>query len=241
MSEVFINFVDLASERLGASVIAASDEFFGAKERLIDPDEVERALTTILAPGQVTELRILEGTVVGDRWPGTYFGYFDNVPDVLAALDTVTSAKSIYVTLNSVDPALIARSANRLRRAGKGGSTSDKDITRRHWLLIDCDAKRPAGISANDEEHKAAIEKIEKAGVAGIRFAWIGETRPGGVFYYRVQGPTFVLEYDVTQSSGDHVHSVYRDLENDFGGDLLRKHYAGSPHHADRRPLGSGL
>jgi Protein of unknown function (DUF3500) len=83
---------------------------------------------------------------------------------------------------------------------------------------------------------RAQTEKIEKADVAAIRFAWAGDTRPGGVFYYRVQGPTFVLEYDVTQSDADHVHSVFRDLENDFGGDALRRHYAESPHHAGERP-----
>jgi hypothetical protein len=79
-------------------------------------------------------------------------------------------------------------------------------------------------------------EKIERAGTGTIRFAWAGGTRPGEVFYYRVQGPTFVIEYDVTQSNADHVHSVYRDLEGDFGGDLLRRHYAESPHHAGARP-----
>ena len=87
-----------------------------------------------------------------------------------------------------------------------------------------------------EDQARAQTEKIEKAGTETIRFAWAGDTRPGGVFYYRVQGPTFVLEYDVTQRDADHVHSVYRDLENDFGGDALRRHYAESPHHADRRP-----
>jgi hypothetical protein len=81
-----------------------------------------------------------------------------------------------------------------------------------------------------DDQARAQTERIEKAGTGSIRFAWAGDTRPGGVFYYRVQGPTFVLEYDVTQSDADHVHSVYRDLENDFGGDVLRRHYAESPH-----------
>ncbi len=87
-----------------------------------------------------------------------------------------------------------------------------------------------------DDLARAQTEKIEKAGTASIRFAWAGDTRPGGVFYYRVQGPTFVLEYDVTQRDADHVHSVFRDLENDFGGDALRRHYAESPHHARERP-----
>ena len=87
-----------------------------------------------------------------------------------------------------------------------------------------------------EDQARTQWERIEKAGTGSIRFAWAGDTRPGGVFYYRVQGPTFILEYDVTQSDADHVHSVYRDLENDFGGDALRRHYAESPHHADRRP-----
>ena len=87
------------------------------------------------------------------------------------------------------------------------------------------------------DQARAQMARIEKAGTEAIRFAWAGGTRPGDVFYYRVQGPTFVIEYDVTNRSADHVHSVYRDLEHDFGGDVLRQHYAESPHHADRRPV----
>jgi Protein of unknown function (DUF3500) len=69
-------------------------------------------------------------------------------------------------------------------------------------------------------------EKIEKAGIEKVRFAWAGGSSPGQGHYYRVQGPTFVIEYDNTQNGANHVHSVYRDLEDDFGGDLLRRHYA---------------
>ena len=101
-------------------------------------------------------------------------------------------------------------------------------------LLLDLIAVYTGNL--REDQARAQTERIEKAGTGAIRFAWAGDTRPGGVFYYRVQGPTFVLEYDVTQSDADHVHSVYRDLENDFGGDALRRHYAESPHHADRRP-----
>ena len=74
--------------------------------------------------------------------------------------------------------------------------------------------------------------RIEKAGLDRIRFGWAGGIRIGEGHYYRVQGPTFVIEYDNTQDGANHVHSVFRDLEEDFGGDLLRRHYAESPHHA---------
>lgn len=67
--------------------------------------------------------------------------------------------------------------------------------------------------------------KITKAGLDKISFAWAGGLEPGQGHYYRVQGPTFVLEYDNTQNNANHVHSLWRDLTNDFGKDLLKAHY----------------
>ncbi len=67
--------------------------------------------------------------------------------------------------------------------------------------------------------------KIEKAGLDKVTFAWAGGLEPGQGHYYRVQGPTFVMEYDNTQNSANHVHSLWRDLTNDFGEDLLKQHY----------------
>jgi hypothetical protein len=81
-----------------------------------------------------------------------------------------------------------------------------------------------------DEFARVQREKIEKAGWSGVRFAWAGGRRPGEGHYYRVQGPTFLIEYDNTQGGANHIHSVYRDLENDFEGDVLRRHYAEFPH-----------
>ena len=81
---------------------------------------------------------------------------------------------------------------------------------------------------------RAQREKIEKAGIDTIRFAWAGGDRPGQGHYYRLQGPTFLVEYDNTQDGANHVHSVFRDLQDDFGGDALRRHYAQSHHHTSR-------
>ncbi|MBI5775696.1 MAG: DUF3500 domain-containing protein [Verrucomicrobia bacterium] len=68
-------------------------------------------------------------------------------------------------------------------------------------------------------------QKIEQAGLDKILFAWAGGTEPGQGHYYRVQGPTFLLEYDNTQNDANHVHAVWRDFANDFGEDILKKHY----------------
>ncbi len=74
------------------------------------------------------------------------------------------------------------------------------------------------------------LKKIKKAGEGKILFAWAGGIEKGEGHYYRVQGPTFLLEYDNTQNNNNHVHAVWRDFANDFGEDLLRKHYQQHEH-----------
>ena len=54
-----------------------------------------------------------------------------------------------------------------------------------------------------------------------VKFAWMGGRERGAPHYYRVQGPTFLIEYDCTQNGANHVHAVWRDFEGDFGVDLL--------------------
>jgi hypothetical protein len=81
------------------------------------------------------------------------------------------------------------------------------------------------------------LAKLRRAGLDAIRFAWAGATARGRPHYYRVQGPTFLIEFD--NSGGNHVHSVWRDFEGDFGRDLLREHYGRHSHvggqHVPRR------
>jgi hypothetical protein len=74
------------------------------------------------------------------------------------------------------------------------------------------------------------MERVKKAGLDNITFAWAGGTERGQKHYYRVQGPTFLIEYDNTQNDGNHIHSVWRDFSGDFGRDLLREHVKGAPH-----------
>lgn len=79
------------------------------------------------------------------------------------------------------------------------------------------------------------LAKVMKSGVDKVAFAWAGGLDMGQPHYYRVQGPTFLLEYDNTQNNANHVHSVWRDFQGDFGEDLLKKHYetAGDGHGHD--------
>jgi len=77
----------------------------------------------------------------------------------------------------------------------------------------------------------AQVDKIGAAGFGALRFAWAGGTEVGEPHYYRVHGPTVLIEYDNTQNGANHVHSVWRDLTDDFGDDILRLHYDEVDHH----------
>ncbi|MEE2636157.1 MAG: DUF3500 domain-containing protein [Acidobacteriota bacterium] len=72
---------------------------------------------------------------------------------------------------------------------------------------------------------KARLATIQDAGLDHIKFVWMGGAAKGEPHYYRIQGPTFLIEYDNTQGSANHVHSVWRDFNGDFGRDLLAAHY----------------
>jgi len=76
------------------------------------------------------------------------------------------------------------------------------------------------------------MKEIEEAGLNNLRFAWAGDQQSGvgHPHYYRIQGPTIIIEYDNTQNNANHIHTVIRDLKNDFGGDELLKHYKNAQH-----------
>jgi hypothetical protein len=65
-----------------------------------------------------------------------------------------------------------------------------------------------------------------------MRFAWAGARQPviGQAHYYRIHNPVLLIEYDNSQNNANHVHTVIRDLTNDFAEDALQKHYQKHPH-----------
>ena len=71
------------------------------------------------------------------------------------------------------------------------------------------------------------LDLIKKSGNQ-IHFAWAGVPELGGPHYYRVQGQGFLVEHDNTQNNANHIHSVWRDVDGDFGMDLLGDHLKSS-------------
>lgn len=187
----------------------------------VQPDlpEILRALQLLAEPGQVIELRLLEVQGQGQRIPTTMSGYFDDF-DLLAnnASKYSSVAKGVYVTLNPVNPALLARASNRIRPVGKYDPlTGDADITKRRWLPIDLDPVRPSGISSTDQEHSLAVERAFQIREELRRAGWpdpiVGNSGNGAHCLYRVELPT---------SDGDLVKRCLQGLARRFDDDLVK-------------------
>lgn len=97
-------------------------------------------------------------------------------------------------------------------------------VQQQHFLqLISLYVHRFTKLFADD-----MLKEIQQAGLNNLRFAWAGNTDPGVTgkpYYYRIQGPTIIIEYDNSQNNANHIHTVLRDLKHDFGGDRLLEHY----------------
>jgi hypothetical protein len=81
------------------------------------------------------------------------------------------------------------------------------------------------------EVAEGELERMREAGVERLHFAWAGPLEPGHAHYYRIHGPTVLIEFDNSQNEANHIHSVWHDPRNGFGADLLRAHYEGRGHH----------
>jgi P4 family phage/plasmid primase-like protien len=110
-------------------------------------------------PGEVFEIRIPEAMVNG-KFNQTQYGYFDDPDKAAGAMLPYVGKNNIYQTLQPVNPALLGRACNKLKGAKKRDpQTSDGDATRYKWFPVDTDPVRPSGISASNEELKAALER----------------------------------------------------------------------------------
>jgi KaiC/GvpD/RAD55 family RecA-like ATPase len=155
---------------------------------------IRRSVRLLLSPGQVVELRALH-VQAGNR-RGTLSGYFDSIEPLVKAAAEADGhdASGVYITANPTDWRLLSRRSNRAELIGKDEpSTSDRDISTRRHLYVDCDPRRPAGISSSDSEHAAALAKAQAIDswlqAAGWPAAALADSGNGAHLLYRIQLP----------------------------------------------------
>jgi hypothetical protein len=148
----------------------------------------------------------------------------DLARQLLASLDAEKQARAI---IDSEAPADIITTAEPRVKIddprGIAGAEMTEDQKR---LLVDLVVEYTSRMPKDVADTR--MDQIEKEGKTHIHFAWAGSKEKGQGHYYRVHGPSFLIEYDNTQNNANHIHTVWRDLKDDWGEDLLRGHYAKS-------------
>ena len=145
---------------------------------------------------------------------------------LVMALDAAQRTKAVINTIAPND--IVTRNEVNIKPLEPAGiAATELQPNQREMLMriIDAYTSVMAPDLASDR-----MASIKKAGLDKIGFAWAGEFEIGKKHYYRVQGPTFLIEYDNTQGNGNHVHSVWRDFNGDYGRDLLREHVSSVAH-----------
>ncbi len=184
----------------GAKLVASTPQFFGS-----NPAEVRS--------GEHKGLRMLakdEDLAIG----------------LLATLSDDQKKKAIIA---AGAPNEIFTAENRVAARQAAAGLTFKEMTQLQQdalielIMLNAAAQRP-------EEVARRLERIAKAGHDKIVFAWMGAPDRSAAHYYRIQGPTFLIEFDNSQNRANHIHLVWRDFEGDFGRDVLKEHYEQHSH-----------
>jgi len=141
----------------------------------------------------------------------------------------LSSSQRSTAVIDDVAPREIATEAfSQVHSLGPGGLKGSAMTEKQRILLRDVIASY-ASLMA-DELATSRLDQVEESGMEDVTFSWAGGIERGEKHYYRIQGPTFLIEYDNTQNDGNHVHSVWRDFQGDFGRDVLREHLRARRH-----------
>jgi len=187
----------------GESVAVDTPSFFGANPATV-PKGAKKGLRVLGA--EEDEARALLGMLGEEQRREAVF-------------DTRTYGDIVTTNAEKVEPPA---------PAGIAAAKLDDKQKAQLWKLIDVYAS-----SFEPGLAQARMARAREGGVDTIRFGWAGALERGKQHYYRIQGKLFLIEYDASQGDGNHVHTVWRDFNGDFGRDLLRIHYAaakGTPH-----------
>ena len=152
----------------------------------------------------------------------------DRARELYESLDDAQREKATLAL--QLDRGLFVGSGERvdpdLSPAGIAAADLNEDQKKRLMVLLETYFGNVAPALAARER-----ARLEAARINSVHFAWAGATTPGAEIYYRVHGPTVLIEFDNTMDDGEHIHTLWRDPTRDFGRDLLRQHYESDDHH----------
>ena len=178
----------------GDKVISMTPFFFGA-----NPAEVRR--------GPKKGLRVL-----GDRE--------DMAFELMQSLDAGQRSKAVIYDEAPYD--ILTYNSSKVSLPSEEGLPGSRMNGTQRELLVGLVSEYVNQVRDDLSEEKLAA--IREEGYDGLHLAWAGPTDSSDAHYYRIHGGNFVVEFDNRQNGANHIHSVWRDVENDFASDVLREH-----------------
>jgi P4 family phage/plasmid primase-like protien len=176
-------------------------------------ETIANALRALVAPGDVFEILAL-GCRSGNRRPHQRGGFFDSdhIQKAAETAITLTSprgfiAEGVYLTLNPLNPAILARRVNRVEEMGLSEAASDADVIGRRWLLIDCDPNRISGVSSTEDEKQKSRSTASTIKAELSAAGW-----PDPIFADSGNGSHLLYRIDLPADDGGLVRNCLRAL-----------------------------
>ncbi len=184
---------------------------------LAEEEEAGRELVTMLDPDRFSAALLSEVAPLDMVVPNVSY-----VPDVSDLGDPRHALAGFQNAFEQMDDEY-KRSVRFDRERPLGLRRADMDSAEQAVLddLIDIYVSR-----LPEPLRETETARLDDAGRSDVHFAWAGPTEPGALHYYRLHGPSFLVEYDCVQDDGNHIHAIWRDPVRDFGRDVLRAHVA---------------
>ena len=198
--------------------LAGAEDLGRELVRSLDGAQLARALISPVAPVDivgVNRTQLSEGDrplPLVDVWRG-------RLPDDIHQL-MATAQANAESALGLTDEHLAALSLTGRPKGLPAADLRADQLDVLHALLAVYVDRLPDELAAEERARAAAA-----VASGALHLAWAGGREPGEPHYYRLQGDDLLIEYDNTQRDANHVHTVWRDLRRDFGGDPLARHY----------------
>ena len=178
----------------GDKVLSVSPFFFGA-----NPAEVRK--------GPKTGLRIL--------------GYREDLGfELVNSLDKSQRKSAIIYDKAPLD--ILTYNSSKVSLPKEEGLAASRMSGTQKELMMSLVSEYVGQVRADVSQER--LDAIKEQGIDGFHFAWAGPTETTKEHYYRIHGGNFLVEFDNRQDGANHIHSVLRDVENDFAQDILREH-----------------
>ncbi len=179
-----------------------------------DDEELEQVLISEVPPDDIVHTNkpaVLDGALPK---PGFIMMNQPDTPEAHAAVATrreklgLTPERMEAIRYSTTEPRGVAAAAMTVSQRELLQAVIDQYLDRLPEEIAEAESDRVADV------------------IDSVHFAWAGGFEHGEPHYYRLQGERLLIEYDNTQNDANHIHSVWRDPEGDFGVDLLAQHYA---------------